>query len=323
MTGLTVGDIGERGLIRRLRDTFPSLGLIGDDSSILPALQCPVVTTDSYFEGSHFYRWWAPPEVLGRRLLEATLSDIAAMGAFSRWIFTAVTLPPGLEIDWIERFYKGLMERENCVIAGGETIRGSNFGITLTAVGEGGNSKTLLRRSTLRPGDSLWLSGPIGRALDAPAILEKAGGLEGEKLNPRSGKISADRLEQVRAFLLPRAELELAAELRRNGVLCGIDISDGLFSEAWHLSRESRVDIVLDLDESIFYDSVKDRPLEAASSGEDFVLLFSASDQSEFTSEGCKKVGRAKEGAGKVSVLMNGRSVNVGKTGYDHLEVQK
>ncbi|MCK4671520.1 MAG: thiamine-monophosphate kinase [Candidatus Aegiribacteria sp.] len=321
MTDLTAGDIGERGLIRRLRDNFPSLSLIGDDSSILPALQCPVVTTDSYFEGSHFYRWWAPAEVLGRRLLEATLSDIAAMGARPRWIFTAVTLPSDLEIDWIERFYKGLMERKDCVIAGGETIRGSNFGITLTAVGEGGNSETLLRRSTLRPGDSLWLSGPIGRALDAPAILEEAGGLEGENLNPRYGKISADKLEQVRAFILPRAELELAVELRRKGVLCGIDISDGLFSEAWHLSCESRIDIVLDMDESIFYNSVKDRPLEAASSGEDFVLLFSAPEQSEFTSEGCKKVGYAKEGTGKVSILMNGRPVNVETTGYDHLEV--
>ncbi len=321
MTDLTAGDIGERGLVRRLRDTFPSLSLIGDDSSVLPSLQCPVVTTDSYFEGSHFYRWWAPPEVLGRRLLEATLSDIAAMGACSRWIFTAVTVPPDLEIDWIERFYKGLMERENCVIAGGETICGSNFGITLTAIGEGGNSETLLRRSTLRPGDSLWLSGPIGRALDAPAILEKTGGLEGENLNPRSGKVSADRLEQVRAFLLPRAELELAVELRKKDVLCGIDISDGLFSEAWHLSCESRVDIILDLDESIFYNSVKDRPLEAASSGEDYVLLFSAPEQSEFESQGCKKVGFAKEGAGRVSVLINGRLVNVETTGYDHLEV--
>lgn len=321
MNALTVSDIGERGLIRRLRDNFPSLGLIGDDSSILPALRCPVVTTDSYFEGSHFYRWWAPPEVLGRRLLEATLSDIAAMGACSRWIFTAVTLPPGMEIDWIERFYRGLMEREDCVIAGGETIRGSDFGITLTAVAEGGNSETLLRRSTLRPGDSLWLSGPIGRALDAPAILEKAGGLEGENLNPCSGIVSADRLEQVRAFLLPRAELELAVELRRKGVLCGIDISDGLFSEAFHLSYESKVDIVLDIDESIFFNSVKDRPLEAASSGEDFVLLFSAPEQIEFTFEGCIKVGYAKEGAGSVSVLMNGRPVNVETTGYDHLEV--
>ncbi|MCD4846692.1 MAG: thiamine-phosphate kinase [Candidatus Aegiribacteria sp.] len=321
MTGSTVGDIGERGLVRRLRDTFPSLRLIGDDSSILPALQCPVVTTDSYFEGSHFYRWWAPPEVLGRRLLEATLSDIAAMGACSRWIFTAVTLPLDLEIDWIARFYRGLMEREDCVIAGGETIRGSNFGITLTAVGEGGNSETLLRRSTLRHGDSLWLSGPIGRALDAPAILKEAGGLEGENLNPRSGIISKDRLEQVRAFLLPRAELELAAELRKKGVHCGIDISDGLFSEAWHLSRESGVDIVLDINESIFYNSVKDRPLEAASSGEDFVLLFSAPEQNEFTSAECKKVGYAKEGAGEVSVLINGRPVNVETTGYDHLEV--
>ncbi len=321
MTGSTVGDIGERGLIRRLRDTFPSLSYVGDDSCVLPSLQCPVVTTDSYFEGSHFHRWWAPPEVLGRRLLEAALSDIAAMGACPRWILTAVTLLPDLEIDWIERFYKGLMEREDCVIAGGETIRGSNFGITLTVIGEGGNSGTLLRRSTLRPGDNLWLSGSIGRALDAPAILERTGGLEGENLTPRSGEVSADRLEQIRAFLLPRAELELASELRRKGVICGIDVSDGLFSEAWHLSCESRVDIVLDIDESIFYNSVKDRPLEAASAGEDFVLLFSAPEQSEFASAGCKKVGYAKEGAGRVSVLMNGRSVNVETTGYDHLEV--
>lgn len=316
-----ISDLGERGLIRRLRNEFPSLYSIGDDCAVLPGIRCPVVTTDSFFEGTHFHRWWAPPRILGRRLLEAALSDIAAMGARAEWVLTALSIDPDTGVDWIEDFYRGLTEREDVILAGGETVRGERLGITLTVIGEGEERETLLRRSSLHPGDNLWISGLLGRALDAPEKLEKAGGLLGEDLKPRSGLLSSTELEQLRAFLQPRAELELGIKLRKMGVRCAIDISDGLFSEAMHLSRESGVDTVLDIDESIFFDSVKDSPLSASAAGEDFVLLFGAPAGLDFASDGCSKIGRAETGNGEVTVFHNGEKVSIGTTGYDHLEV--
>ena len=316
-----VSDIGERGLIRRLREAFPGFYLVGDDSAVLPKIQCPVVSTDSFFEGTHFHRWWAPPRILGRRLLEAALSDIAAMGGRAEWIFAAISLDPDTKVNWVEDFYRGLAEREDVIIAGGETIKEERLGITLTVIGEGEDADTLLRRSSLISGDDLWISGSIGRALNAPNKLERVGGLHGEDLKPRSGFLSNAELEQLKAFLQPRAELELGIKLRRMGVRCAIDISDGLFSEAEHLSSESGVSVVLEIDETIFFNSVKDTPLAASAAGEDFVLLFGAPAGLDFTSEGCMKIGRADTGNGEVSVFLNGDEVNIDKTGYDHMEV--
>lgn len=316
-----ISDLGERGLIRRLREKFPSLHSIGDDCAVLPGIQCPVVTTDSYFEGTHFHRWWAPPRVLGRRLLEAALSDIAAMGARAKWFFTALSVDPGIGVNWIEGFYQGLTEREDIILAGGETVRGERLGITLTVIGEAEEPDTILRRSSLQPGDHLWISGLLGRALDAPSKLEKAGGLSGKDLKPRSGFLSSAELEQLRAFLQPRAELELGIELRKAGVRCAIDISDGLFSETAHLSLESSVSAVLEIDETMFFDSVKDEPLRAAAAGEDYVLLFGAPGELDLSSLGCSRIGRAQTGTGKTTVFLGGDRVSINAKGYDHLEV--
>ncbi|NOQ21047.1 MAG: hypothetical protein GQ565_00145 [Candidatus Aegiribacteria sp.] len=316
-----ISDLGERGLIRRLRGKFPCLCGIGDDSAVLPGIQCPVVTTDSFFEGTHFHRWWAQPRILGRRLLEAALSDIAAMGARAEWFFTALSINPSIEVDWIEGFYRGLTEREDVTLAGGETVRGERLGITITVIGEGEERDTLLRRSSLRPGDNLWISGLLGRALGAPEKLEKVGGLLGEDLKPCSCLLSSEELEQLRAFLQPRAELELGIKLRKMGVRCAIDISDGLFSEAEHLSLESGVNTVLEIDETIFFDSVKDKPLTASAAGEDYVLLFGAPVELDFSSVGCLKIGRAETGNGEVTVFLKGERVSIGAIGYDHMEV--
>ena len=318
-----ISDLGERGLIRRLRDKFPSLYTIGDDCAVLPGIQCPVVTTDSFFEGTHFHRWWAPPRILGRRLLEAALSDIAAMGARAEWVFAALSIDPGIGVGWIEGFYQGLTEREDVILAGGETVRGERLGITLTVIGEGQERDTILRRSSLHSGDHLWISGLLGRALNAPSKLEKVGGLFGKDLQSRSGQLSREELEQLRAFLQPRAELELGIELRKNGVRCAIDVSDGLFSEAAHLSHESSVSIVLEIDETLFFDSVKDRPLAASAAGEDYVLLFGAPAGLDFTSVGCSKIGHAETGNGEVSIFLDGERVSISAEGFDHLEVKQ
>jgi thiamine-monophosphate kinase len=314
----TVGEFGERRLIRLLRDRFPRMALAGDDSAVLPSLTCPVVTTDSFIESRHFYRWWCDPHVLGRRLLEATLSDLAAMGARPGWVFSALGLPAGLEVSWIVDFYRGLTAREDSPVAGGEIVRSDTLWVTLTAAGEGSDPSRLMRRSGLHSGDFLWVTGQVGRALDAPGLLEMAGGLCGSTLEPVRGELDDRQLCQVRAFLEPRAAFPEAALLVDRGVRTAIDISDGLVSEAAHLAEESRVDAWLDLDSTPFFESVADRPLEAASAGEDFVLVFGAGPEEDFTGQGFTRVGEARPGDGRVHVLLDGTETDPGSAGYDH-----
>lgn len=317
----TVGALGERGLIRLLRDLLPGLSMTGDDCAVLPALETPIVTTDSFMEGSHFHRWWASPEVLGRRFLEATLSDLASMGAKAGWVFAAVQLPPEIPVRWLVGFYEGLLHRAEVPVAGGETVRSGTLGLTLTAIGEGGDPSTLMRRSTLRSGDRLWVTGPIGRALNAPGLLARAEGVTGDDLLPVKEVLSDIEMEQVRSFLIPKAALEHGERLRSNGVRCAIDISDGLLSEAGHLAAESGVDVIIDLEAVPLFASVSDRPLEAAAAGEDFELLFAAPAGWEPGFPGCVPVGWAGDPGGGLKVRMDGREIEPNRTGYDHMEV--
>jgi thiamine-monophosphate kinase len=320
--GPSAGDLGERGLIRALRERFPGLSQAGDDGAVLPPLLCPVISTDTFLEGRHFHRWWAPPAVLGRRLLEAALSDLAAMGAEARWVLAALELPADLPVEWLMDFYGGLLARAEVPMAGGETVRSERLGLTLTVLGEGGDTRSLLRRSSLSPGDSLWVTGPLGRALGAPGLLERCGGLAGEDLEPTRESLSGVELAQVRAFLEPRAELAAGALLRSLGVRCAIDISDGLLSEAAHLAEESLVDVHLDLDRVPFLDAVADRPLEAAAAGEDYLLLFGAPGGVASVLPGAREVGRTGGSGGKLRVTMGGREITPAVTGYDHMEME-
>lgn len=274
-----------------------------------------MVTTDSYAEGRHFHRWWCDPEVLGSRLLEATLSDLAAMGASPAFVFCAVMLPGSTELEWVERFHLGIASRPDCALAGGETIAGDRLCVTLTAVGEGG-SEPLLRRSSARPGDRVWITGPVGRTLGSVSLLERCGGTAGPGLSPVR-PLDPVEAEHVGLFLRPRAAFAEARALRGRGVLCAVDVSDGVMSEAAHISEESGVGIELDLDRVPLLPLAAGRALEACAAGEDYVLLFTACADEDFSGDGFSAVGRA-GGPPGLRVLAGGVPVEAASAGYDH-----
>ncbi len=300
-----LSDIGEHGFIRLLRKKFP-MAAAGDDAAVLSSLKTPVVTSDSFFEGTHFFRWWTEPDKLAKRLLEATLSDIAAMGGEPNCVLASVMLPPDIEVQWLLDFYEGLTSRSDCPVVGGETIKGQLFGITLTAIGECGDKKPLLR-SLVKPGDSIWVSGPVGRSLNSPELLQK-------------GKINAlTKLEQeqIELFFTPVARFDLLPVLRSCGVIAAIDISDGLFSECGHLARESGLKITIELEKVPQVPYSKSKPLKGCGAGEDFELLFALPPTAPEPGNGCYKIGFAETGSG-VEVLRFGKTEKVVLSGYDH-----
>lgn len=301
-------DIGEHGFIRAIRDRFP-MASAGDDAAVLASLKTPVVTTDSFFEGRHFYRWWTAPYLLAIRLLEAALSDIAAMGAEPRSVLSAVMLPSHMDVDWLMEFYKGLTSRSDCTVVGGETIEGSDFGITLTVIGECGSSKPLLR-SAVNPGDSIWVTGPLGRSLDSPELLKKG----------REEELTAMEKEQIELFLAPKARFDALPAMRSCGVKSAIDISDGLFSECEHLSRESGVEITVELERVPLVSYAESNPVAACSAGEDFELLFALPDDALPPGDGFYRIGTAGTGDGFV-LTRDGSRIKTASRGYDHFSL--
>lgn len=299
----TLADTGEHGFIRAIRERFP-MALAGDDGAVLQSLQTPVVTTDSFFQGTHFHTWWTEPDKLAGRLLEATLSDLAAMGAESRYLFSSVVLPHDINLEWLMEFYSGLTGRNDCALAGGETVKGHTFGITLTAIGECG-TRTPFRRSTAKSGDSLWVTGPLGRSFNSPELLEKG----------RTARLTETEKDQTELFLSPRARFDAVQAIREAGSTTAIDISDGLFSECRHLVRESGVSISLNLDKVPLVYYCRELPREACSAGEDFELLFTVPPGVEVP--GFHQIGHILPGK-SLTVVSNGEKIDICESGYDH-----
>jgi thiamine-monophosphate kinase len=189
---------------------------------------------------------------------------------------------------------------------GGETVKGSVFGVTLTAIGECGGEKPFLR-TAVKPGDTLWVTGPVGRALDSPELLEKG----------RKQQLSPVEAAQTELFLAPAARFNAVQLLRGFGVEAAIDISDGLFSECAYLARESGVRITVKLEQVPVVPYALSRPLAACSAGEDFELLFALPFSSSPPGKEFYMVGSATEGKG-FAVTEKGRDKELSSQGYDH-----
>ena len=239
------------------------------------------MSCDCLCEGVHFDLKSIGPWELGARAAAVNLSDLAAMGAQPRLFLVSLALPQrrGLGQAWLAAFHAGLhawMAAFGAEPAGGDlsASRGGAF-IDVTMLGEVEQGRAL-RRSAAKPGDLLFLSGPLGGSAAGLALLQRPGLARG--LDPGAVEL----LKKRHRLPVPKV---LAGRwlLQERAARACIDISDGLASEAWHLSRESGVRLDIDLDavplargSEAVARKLGRRPVDLAlQGGEDYELLFS------------------------------------------------
>ena len=209
---------------------------IGDDGAVVvPAPGCDLVfSVDMLVEGRHFLAD-ADPATLGHKTLAVNLSDMAAMGARPRWALLAAALPD-FDERWLGGFTRGLFalaDRFDVALIGGDTTRGPrNF--CLTIIGEV-PAGAALTRAGARPGDDIYVSGTLGDAALALAVLQG-----------RATLGDAD-------FALVRARLETPeprvalGERLRGLASAAIDVSDGLTGDLRHIVDRSGVGAAIDV----------------------------------------------------------------------------
>ena len=286
---------------------------VGDDCALLAARAGfeIAVTTDMLIEGRHFLAG-AEARALGHKALAASLSDLAATGAFPRWATLAIALPAADE-SWLGAFAQGLFalaDRYGVDLVGGDTTRGPLLVINITALGEVPEG-TALRRSGARPGDDIWVSGELGGAALALA-------------HPEIGE-AAKRLHEPE----PRVAL---GERLRGLAHAAIDISDGLTGDLRHILERSQVGAVLHYDQvprPRAFSGVSHDQLEkdcVLSGGDDYELLFTAaqSRRKDIVSLAkelnlpLSRIGSIRSGASSLEVLdADGRPMPY-RGGFDH-----
>jgi thiamine-monophosphate kinase len=232
---MTVGEIGERQVIARVRARVPAappfvvVG-IGDDAAVLepPRNRLEIVTTDAAVEGVHFDRAFMDASSIGHRVLAANLSDLAAMGAEPRTALLSLMLPDALpvsELDGVLDGFMALAARTGTHLVGGNVTRSPGpLVIDVTVTGTAKRRK-ILTRAGGRPGDELWVSGTIGGAAAGLAWL-KRGGLAGPPDSTGTDPAVADA---VARFLRPEPRLRLGLLIgRTRAASAAMDLSDGL-----------------------------------------------------------------------------------------------
>ncbi len=182
-----------------------------------------VLTHDMMAEGVHF-RAGADMADVAWKLVATNLSDLAAKGAEPIGVLLGFALGDG-----DARFAEGLrevLETHDVPLLGGDTVRTDGpraFG--LTAIGRATHVPVPDRRSAA-PGDAVWVTGTLGRAM------------LGFEDDTGTG-------EHMQAFLRPRPRL---AEGRALAPLAGamMDVSDGLLLDCWRMATASNVTIELE-----------------------------------------------------------------------------
>ncbi len=242
---------------------------IGDDCARLripPGCET-LVTTDLSVEGVHFRRDWHPPESVGHRCLVRGLSDIAAMGGEPIAAFLSLGLPRNLPQSWVDRFLDGLLRlarRFAVALAGGDTAE-SPRGVVcdIVLVGQVPKGRAVLR-SGARTGDSIYVTGELGRAA---AVLEQL------RRGTFRGKL---RSKAAAPHFFPSPRVEVGRVLGKKKLATAmIDVSDGLSTDLEHLCRESGVGAVVTA-ESIPRPEVSGGLVFALHGGDDYELLFTA-----------------------------------------------
>ena len=304
----------EAGLIARLRDLFHTsfqtqvqVG-IGDDAAVIKSSNNKLVATvDMAVEDIHFSKKWSTPFQIGAKLTTANLADIFAMGAVPKYLLVAAGINELNNSETVTELAKGIRsvaDRFEVTVIGGDLSKSEKMTLSITALGE--LSAQPILRSGARVGDLIYLSSLTGlsaaglailnRELDRPRYVVEA------HLNPKL--VAPDKLIKVATSMC--------------------DVSDGLATDASHLSYASNVDFNLSKDLISQAADFKDLAELAKelnedvfdwilTGGEDHFFLATVDKENESNELGIQ-IGSVGKGEGKL--LLDG--VEVKKSGYQH-----
>lgn len=301
-----------------------------DCAAITPEPGCDlVVTTDAVIAGVHFFAG-EEPGAIAWKALAVNVSDLVAKGATPFAYLMTLALPAAPERAWLAAFADGLRRAQaafGCHLIGGDTDRTPGpLSVSITAFGTMPAGR-MVRRSTARPGDAVYVSGTIGDA---------ALGLALRRDPALAGRCSLDAGQ--RAYLdaklrTPRPTVALAALVRANAT-AAIDVSDGLAKDFDRLCRESgvggRIETVrLPLSEaaSAVLAAGGATMADLVTGGEDYEVLAAVRPQRALEFErmagaagtSVTRIGCIEDvGAGVSIVDANGRAMALSTMGWDH-----
>jgi thiamine-monophosphate kinase len=335
----TVGEIGEFGLIARLRAICaqgrgPGDGVllgIGDDAAAFRVEPGSAVlaTCDIQIENVHFRSGCISPYQLGRRSVAVNQSDIASMGGEPTLALVSLTLPPQLPVESFDAIFLGMrdqMAEFSAAIVGGNLAKGDKLVVDVFLLGKADPGR-ILTRAGAEPGDVIYVTGELGASAAGLALLSHS------DLPPPAG---LTRLVDVHLQPTPRVREGVA--IARAGLAGAmIDISDGLAADLHHICEASRVGAEVRQADVPYAEGIEtvaemcgaDPWHYVLFGGEDYELLFTVrADAAERVPDLAKRLGTPVHRIGTILppeygmqlLAPDGTRVPLSATGWDHFQ---
>ncbi len=297
---------------------------IGDDGALLSITTDKqlVVSADMLVAGTHFFDTTAAYDI-GWKSLAVNISDIAAMGATPKWATLSLALPEAKD-EWLSNFSDGFFTCADTFgidLIGGDTTRGA-LNISVQIMGEV-TKNSALQRNAAKEGDDIWVSGRLGDAALALAILQKKYILDARHHN--EFLVWKDALNKPQ----PRAALGLALI----GIAhAAIDISDGLISDLGHILVASNFGATIHLAQLPISNYIAQRLQDAKiqryalAGGDDYELCFTASNKhrsniqalSEKLHLQLSNIGKITQQPGLKMIGIDNQPFTLNHKGFDH-----
>lgn len=313
MSGQTVADIGEFGLIaalqRRLKTTPAVEVPSGDDAAVLRlGADRLVVSTDMLVQDRHFRLEWSSPEDIGHKAAAQNCADLTAMGARPVALTAAIAMPAETSVEWVLGVVDGLVAEAadlGAAVVGGDVTRAPVITISVTALGVPSGSR-LVGRDGASPTDVLAVCGRLGWAAAGLAVLGRG------FRSPRT---------VVDAHRRPQPPYSAGALAAAAGATSMIDVSDGLLADVGHIAESSGVRVVIDADALPVDDQIRETasafnadPLGWVLAGGDDHALAATFPSDATLPAGFVVVGEVQQGSG---VEVPGYR-HIGAPGFDH-----
>ena len=255
---------GEFAAIERLRRALPGpppgQTWIGDDAAVVPAPAGDLVlTSDAVVAGVHVDLSLVGLDDVGWKAMSVAVSDVAAMGCRARHALVTVCGPPDTDLDLLYEGVAAAAEAYGCPVVGGDLVASPRLVVSVAVAGETGDRPPVLR-SGARPGDAVFVTGPLGGSAAGLRLLRNGDAAPGSPL--------------AAAHRRPRARLAEGGAARAAGATAMVDVSDGLAADVGHLGDASGVGLALD-DVPVAEGASAE---EALGGGEDYELVFTAPD---------------------------------------------